>query len=80
MSSFVVSSADSDCSESSSPTMHCFDEITVRRAMPRLLSCDNMNDLSLPRDHDDVHSSVSSALVLHPSRSFKNSHAKFTSN
>ncbi len=80
MSSSILSNPDSDC-EPSSPTLHFYDEISVRRAMHKLLSCDNNNDLSLPiDDNDDVHSSVSSSLVLHPSLSFKNNHAKFTSN
>jgi hypothetical protein len=78
-SSSIVSNPDSDC-EPSSPTLHCYDEISVRRAMHKLLSCDNNNDPSSPIDDDDIHSSASSSLVLHPSLSFKNNHAKFTSN
>lgn len=78
MSSSIVSTPDSDC-EPSSSILHCYDEINVRRAMLKLLSCDNNNDLSSPID-DDVHSSVSSSLVLRPSLSVKNNHAKFTSN
>jgi hypothetical protein len=80
MSSSIVSSTDSDCESSS----HCYDEITIRRAMNKLFSCDNNKDPSSSSggddDDDDVQSSVSSALVLHPSLSFKNNHAKFTSN
>jgi hypothetical protein len=81
MSSSIVSNPDSDC-EPSSPILHCYDEISVRRAMHKLFSCENTSDSSLPidDDDDDVHSSVSSSLVLHPSLSFKNNHAKFTSN
>lgn len=84
MSSFMVSNPDLDC-ESSSSTLHCYDEISVRRAMQKLLSCDNRSNGSSSiddngDDDDDVHSPVSSALVLHPSLSFKNNHAKFTSN
>ncbi len=81
MSSSIVSNLDSDC-EPSSPTSHCYDEISIRRAMHKLLSFDNNNDSLSPidDDDDDVHSSVSSSLVLHPTLSFKNNHAKFTSN
>ena len=87
MSSFMVSNPDFDCeSSSSSSTLHCYDEISLRRAMQKLLSCDNRSNGSSSiddnggDDDDDVHSPVSSALVLHPSLSFKNNHAKFTSN
>lgn len=82
MSSFIVSNPDLECeSPPSSSTLHCYDEISVRRAMQKLLSRDNRsNSSSSTDDDDDVHSPVSSALVLHPSLSFKNNHAKFTSN
>lgn len=81
MSSSIVSSPDPDC-EPSSSILHCYDEISVRRAMHKLLSCNDNNETSSPidDDDDDVRSSISSALVLHPSLSFKNNHAKFTSN
>lgn len=84
----MVSNADFDCESSSSSTLHCYDEISIRRAMQKLLSCDNRSNGSSSSSSsiddngsdDDVHSPVSSALVLHPSLSFKNNHAKFTSN
>jgi hypothetical protein len=80
MSSSIVSKADSEC-ESSSPAPYCCDDISVRRAMHKLLSCDNNSDpSSLIDDDNDVRSSVSSSLVLHPSLSLKNNHAKSTSN
>ncbi len=79
MSSSLITNTDSDC-EPSSSALHCYDEISVRRAMHKLLSCDNKNDHLLPIDDDDLHSSISSSLLLHPSLSFKNNRAKFTSN
>ncbi|CAF3047800.1 unnamed protein product [Rotaria sp. Silwood2] len=77
MSSSIIKNPNSDC-ESSSSTSNCYDEITMRRAMHKLLSYVNNNDPSLSLD-DNVHSSVSSSLVLHPSLSYKNNHAKYTS-
>ncbi|CAF4938240.1 unnamed protein product, partial [Rotaria socialis] len=76
MSSSIVTNPSSEC-ESSSSTSNCYDELTIRRAMHQFLSCVNNSDSSLPVD-DNVHSSVSSSLVLHPSLSYKNNQAKFT--
>ncbi|CAF0847252.1 unnamed protein product [Rotaria sordida] len=77
MSSSIVTNPNSDC-ETSSSTSNCYDEITIRRAMHKLFSYVNNNDSSLSVD-DNIHSSVSSSsLVLHPSLSYKNNHAKFT--
>ncbi|CAF3582010.1 unnamed protein product [Rotaria sp. Silwood1] len=75
MSSSIVTNT--DC-ESSSSTSNCYDDITMRRTMHKLLSYVNNNDSSLSVD-DTVHSSVSSSLVLHPSLSYKTNHTKFTS-
>jgi len=80
MSSSIISNSESDC-EPSSPTLHCYDELGLHRTIHKLLSRDNKSDPSSPiSDDEGVHSSVSSSLVLHSSRSFKNNHAKFTSN
>jgi hypothetical protein len=80
MSSSIVTKSDSDC-ESSSPTSYCHDDVNVRRVMNKLLSWDNNKDpSSLVVNDNDVRSSVSSSLVLHPSLSYKNNHAKLTSN
>ncbi len=80
MSSSILSNPDSDC-EPSSPTLHFYDEISVRRAMHKLLSCDNSSEPSSPVvDDDDLHSSISSSLILRPPLSVKNSHVKFSSN
>jgi len=73
MSSFIVSKTDSN-SKPSSPILHHVDENTVRQAMHKLFLQDNINDPSSPGDDEDVCSSISS------SQSFKNNHAKFTSN
>lgn len=78
MSASIISNSESDCEPSSSST-HCYDEITVRRAMHKLLSCDNSSEPSSPLD-DDVHSSISSSLILRPPLSVKNNHVKFSSN
>jgi len=79
MSASVISNSESDCEPSSSST-HCYDEITVRRAMHKLLSCDNSSEPSSPIVDDDLHSSISSSLILRPPLSVKNSHVKFSSN
>lgn len=78
MSSSIVTNPNSDC-EPSSSTLHCYDDMNIRRAMHKLISCVNSNDSSMLVD-DDVHSSVSSSLVLHPSLLYKNNHSKITSN
>ncbi|CAF0923074.1 unnamed protein product [Adineta ricciae] len=70
----IISNSQSDC-EPTSPSTHCYDEITVRRAMHKLLSCDNSSETSSPID-DDVHSS---SLIIRPPLSFKNNHATFSS-
>lgn len=70
----IISSSQANC-EPSSPSTHCYDEITVRRAMQKLLSCDNSSEPSSPID-DDTHSS---SLIIRPPLSFKNNHAKFSS-
>ncbi len=68
-SSFILSKTDSN-NKPSSPISHHVDENTVRQAMHKLFLHDNINDPSSPGDDDDVHSP----------QSFKNNHAKFTSN
>jgi hypothetical protein len=69
MSSFILSKTDSN-SKTSSPISHGVDENTVRQAMHKLFLHDNINDPSSAGDDDDVRSP----------QSFKNNHAKFTSN
>ncbi|CAF1112285.1 unnamed protein product [Adineta steineri] len=74
MSSFIVSKTDSNSKSSSTPiTSNRVDENTVRQTMHKLFLHDNINDSSSPGDDDDIRSSLSS------SQSFKNDHAKFTS-
>ncbi|CAF3926013.1 unnamed protein product, partial [Adineta steineri] len=70
----IISNSQSEC-EPSSTAPHCYDEIIVRRAMHKLLSCDNSSEPSSPSDND-VHSST---LIIRPSKAFKNNHAKFSS-
>ncbi|UJR31086.1 hypothetical protein I4U23_018594 [Adineta vaga] len=70
----IISNSQSDC-EPSSSSPHCYDEITIRRAMHKLLSCDSSSESSSPID-DDVRSS---SLILRPPLAFKNNHVKFSS-
>ncbi|CAF1020014.1 unnamed protein product [Rotaria sordida] len=72
MSSFIVTKTDSN-SKPSSPILHRIDKNTVRQAMQKLFLHDNLNDPLSPGVDDDVHSPISS------SNSFKNNHAKFSS-
>jgi len=74
MSSFIVSKTDSNSKPSSPISSHRVNENTVRETMHKLFLHDNLNDPSSPGDDDDVRSSLSSP------QSFKNDHAKFTSN
>jgi hypothetical protein len=74
MSSFIVSKTDSNSKPSSPSIKHRVDENTVRQAMHKLFLHDNINDPSSPGDDDDAR------LQLSSSQSFKNNHAKFTSN
>ncbi|CAF0786712.1 unnamed protein product, partial [Adineta ricciae] len=73
MSSFIVSKTDSNSNPSSPISPHRVDENTVRQTMQKLFLHDNINDSSSPGDDDDVRSPLTS------SQSFKNDHAKFTS-
>ncbi|UJR15581.1 hypothetical protein I4U23_002517 [Adineta vaga] len=73
MSSFIVSKTDSNTKPSSPISPHRIDENTVRQTMQKLFLHDNMNDSSSPGDDDDARSPLTS------SQSFKNDHAKFTS-
>ena len=74
MSSFITSKTDTNSKPSSPISSHRVDENTVRQSMHKLSVHDNLNDPSSPGDDDDVRSPLSSP------RSFKNDHAKFTSN
>lgn len=67
MSSFILSKTDSN----SKPSSHLVDENSIRQSTHKLFLHDNLNDSSSPGDDDDVRS---------PPQSFKNDHAKFTSN
>lgn len=72
MSSFIVSKTDIK-TKPSSPISSRVDENTVRQAMQKLFLHDNINDPSSPGDDDDARSPLSST------QSFRNNHAKFTS-
>ena len=80
MSSSVLTSTDSD-GESTSIS---YDDRTVRRAMHTLLSYESKNDRSstppMHNDDDEDDDLHSPSLALRPSLSFKNNHARFTSN